>query len=261
MNLIEAPDGTRIVTIDGVLPTSVEWDEIFSNGYSLNVISMPNGSSTLDALLPVRERIQQIAINSYSCSDLRTLDQMPNLRELVIGGRVVKAPSLTQLNAFESFTGPLAKFSGVAALQTMRKIEFDCARKALPPIHSAIRELGLISIAESGVLSQLRDPAALERLSIHRASDLDLGRVAEFGELRLLHIEDCKSLRNVRALLGVKSLTRIILENCAVLDDTFALIGLECEVRVIGKNPFTLRFRESVGNNWIFPPGRAFLPS
>lgn len=260
MNVIVAPTGDLILLIEGELPTPDEWDEVFSAGYNINVLSMPGGASTLDGLLPVAERITSIAINSYSCSDLRALERMKNLESLVVGGRVTAAPNLERL-PLESFLGPVKKFESVLDLPSIRTLKLRSPSSLPRKITAPVEDLSIASARNLAGLDVVEDPSKLKKLEVRGPRSLDLGMISEMPNLERAMFQDCKELTSARVLAHAPSLNRLFLENCPKIDDLPELVTLRARVNVIGKNPFHQALRDLADRVlWVFPPGAAYLP-
>ena len=260
LRVIQAPGGVEVVLIDGVLPTSEEWDEVFARDYRVNVISMPDDGPSLEPLLVVADRLTNLAINSYSCSDLRAIDAMANLRALVVGGRVSKSPTLERAVNLETFWGPVKGFEKVANIPSLVELRFDSGGRPIPLISSRLRTLTLTAAARVEDLSSLLHPEFMEKLVVHGSRVLDLSRLKEFVSLETLQLEQCDEILGVESLLGLPNLRTVFLENCPRIDHFDRLLGLQARVTVIARNPFNAAFRSRVSTNWTFPPGAKYLP-
>ncbi len=198
---------------------------------------------------------------SATCTDLRLVERMINLKSLRVFGLVAQRPDLTHNSNLTEFAGPLKGFESVLDLPTLTTLHLTTTSgRRRVEISAPVEFLRIDDIRGLTELPVLRHPMAVRDLSLHRTASLDVSGADELRHLRRL------SLSSVRKLTGVDPLVRLRLEflhleDCREIHPVDALLELrDTEVRVVGHNAFSERFRTTaLGSrraDWSFPVRR-----
>jgi hypothetical protein len=254
--------GVRFFTIDGVLPVDGEWAKIRAEGSGVNVVRLPEASSTL---APLREQLpwlSHLAINSSTCRDLALLETATNLRWLAVGGDVSVGSTITGLQQLEFFGGPVDAFPGILDHSSLRELRFDWPGARPPSVGAPATTISIQNARRLRDVPDARHSTALRSLTVHGARVLSLRALARYVRLESLTLDHCAEVTEVATLGRLPLLNRLVLEDCPRLDLIAELDKLSAEVQVIGRNPFPKSFRDRVrADKWSFPPGRRFLPA
>jgi hypothetical protein len=252
------PDGSTIALVDGELPSEEDWRAIVANDWLLNVLRMPQSGSDLTPLMPRLKDVRRLAVNSVTCSDLRVISELTNLRELSVGYRTAGPVDVRGLR-LERFGGDPSSFPGVLDLPTLRSVWMAWDPK-LGTGTAPLEDLTL-SARKMTHLRDIAQSSSLRRLRLLEPRDLDLRGLARFSRLERLSIDCCRDLRGVDEILALPSLTELSFLDCVRIADIQPLAALTTpNVLIIGRNAFPQSFRDRVGSNWTFPSGRRYLP-
>lgn len=255
MQFLTTPSGT-IAVIDGVLPTASEWSRVARDRALVNLLSMPDKAESLVGLLPFAEYLSRFAVNSATCTDLRALEGIQGLEELLVGGVVTRPPDAEKLTSLQRFGGEPLLLPGIVSLPTILWLNIKWHANVIDVVSDSTKNLTLTEASRLADLAGFARLRNLEELLIHGSKILSLKGLGELTELKSLKLEAVKRVTNTSSVLEAPMLTSLTLEDCVEIDQYEALRSFPGEVRVIGRNPFSREFQASAGPNWTFPPGR-----
>lgn len=256
--------GPRFAVIDGEMPSPRQLKRLRRKGLCVHVLRMPPGEHSLEFLDPVAEVVQELRVTDYACTDARRVERMPSLRQLGLGIDARMSVDLTKAEKLEMFAGPWKRMESVVDCVGLSELRIsNPAPGVLDGLRSSLTRLDIFGASRLSRVPTIPASARLQSLTIFRAKSIDLAPLANYGKLRRLELDSCKTVLGATVLTGMANLEEMILEKCAEIDGWECLEAVRvARVRVIDRNPFDAEFRRAVAErgNWTFPPGRQYLP-
>lgn len=101
--------------------------------------------------------------------------------------------------------------------QDLTKSEFDELIGMLP---IGLKEINLSNLSITN-LKKFEKFVNLKKINLNNSFINDINGINNFKKLKELNLSNCKSIKNIRSLVGLNNLKKLNLENCNISEDSF----------------------------------------
>lgn len=245
------PKDRPCALFDGRVPTRSELRLLVDRGYGLRLIAVPRDHADLRFL----EGVELIQLEIVGADlDTRVVSRMVSLIRLelsLVDDSVTDLSGLPRLQRFSGFLSGCESVFRAPALEVAALQEVW--QGALPAIPETIVELSLMDARNVRSLSSDGPNPALERLVIGSARVFDVGSLAPFSRLHLLHLDHVRKVEGIAAVnsLPIRQLGFVSCREIVDADSLRELTG--AVVGVSGKLSASLRdIAEDSPSEWHF---------